>query len=70
MDQGWIRAGRIQGDVLGPFPGSGMAIEGRHRPPKWPKIAINGPFVAMWASEKVPGWSNMAYDSFSVEPII
>ena len=42
----WIKVGHIQGDVLGPFPGSAMAIGGgRQRAPKWPKIAINGPFV-------------------------
>ena len=40
MDQGWIKLGHIREDVLGPFPGSGMAIRGRHRAPKWPKIAI------------------------------
>ena len=33
--------------MLGPFPGSGMAIGGRHRAPKWPKMAINGPFGAI-----------------------
>ena len=47
MDQGWIRAGHIQGDVLGPFSRSGMAIGERHRAPNWPKNAINGPFVAI-----------------------
>ena len=47
VDQGWIRAGHIQGDVLGPFSRSGMAIVGRHRAPKWLKIAINDPFVAI-----------------------
>ena len=46
MDQGWIKLGYIRDNVLGPFPGSGMAIRGRHRAPKWPKIAINGPFGA------------------------
>ena len=47
VDQGWIRTGHIQGDVWGPFPGSGMAIGGRHRAPKWLKKAIIGPFVAI-----------------------
>ena len=47
MDQGWIRAGHIQGDVCGPFPGSALAMEGRHRAPKWLKNATNGPFVAI-----------------------
>ena len=46
VDQGWIRAGHIQGGVLGPFPGSQVAIGGRHRAPKWPKMAINDLFVA------------------------
>ena len=32
---------------MGPFSGSEMAIGGRHRAPKWPKNAINGPFVAI-----------------------
>ena len=41
MDQGWIRAGHIQGDVWGPFPGTALATGGRHRAPKWPKMAIN-----------------------------
>ena len=35
------------GVVLGPFPGSGMAIGGRHRTSKRPKMAINGCFVAI-----------------------
>ena len=47
MDRGWIKSGHIQGDVFGPFPGSEMAIGGRHRAPKWPKTAINGPFGAI-----------------------
>ena len=47
MDRGWIKSGHIQGDVFGPFPGSEMAIGGRHRAPKWPKTAINGPFVVI-----------------------
>ena len=47
MDRGWIKSGHIRDDVLGPFPGSGMAIGGRHRAPKWPKTAINGPFVVI-----------------------
>ena len=32
---------------MGPFPGSGMAIGGRHRAPKWLQKAIMGPFVAI-----------------------
>ena len=47
VDQGWIKSGHIRGDVLGPFPGSGMAIGGRHRASKRPKMAINGSFVAI-----------------------
>ena len=30
VDQGWINLGHIHGNVLGQFPGSGMAIGGRH----------------------------------------
>ena len=37
----------IRDDVLGPFPGSGMAIGERHKAPKWPKTAINGCFVVI-----------------------
>ena len=37
VDQSWIRAGHIQGDVFEPFSGSGMAIGGRHRAPNWLK---------------------------------
>ena len=47
MDQGWIKSGHLQGDVLEPFSGSGMAIGGRHRAPKWPNVAINDPSVAI-----------------------
>ena len=47
MDRGWIKSVHIRGDVLGPFPGSGMAIGGCHRAPKWSKMAINGHFVAI-----------------------
>ena len=47
MDQGWIKSGHIQGDVLDPFPGSGMANGERHRAQKWSKNAINGHFVAI-----------------------
>ena len=32
VDQGWIKLGHIQDDVLGPFPGSGMSIGGAIRP--------------------------------------
>ena len=28
VDQGWIKVGHIQGDVIGPFPGSRTAIGG------------------------------------------
>ena len=37
----------MQGDVLEPFSGSEKAIGGRQRAPKWPKKAINDPFVAI-----------------------
>ena len=47
MDQGWIKSRHIRDDVLGPFPGSGMAIGGRHRASKRPKMAINGRIVAI-----------------------
>ena len=47
MDQGWIKSGYIRGDVFEPFPGSGMAIRGRHRAPKCPQKAINGHFGAI-----------------------
>ena len=47
MDQGWIKSGHIRGDELRPILGSGMAIGGRHRVPKWLQKAINGPFVAI-----------------------
>ena len=47
MDQGWNKSGHMQGDVLEPFSGSGMAIGGRHIAPKWPNVAINDPFVAI-----------------------
>ena len=33
--------------MLGLFPGSRMAIAGRHRAPNQPKMAINGPFGAI-----------------------
>ena len=36
VDQSWIRAGHIQGDVFEPFSVSGMAIVGA---PNWPKLA-------------------------------
>ena len=55
MNQGWIKSGHMQGDVLEPFSGSEMAIGGRHRAPKWPKKAINDPFVAI----SRPGSSKM-----------
>ena len=47
MDQGWIKSGHLQGDVLEPFSGSEKAIGGRQRAPTWPKKAINDPFVAI-----------------------
>ena len=37
VDQSWIRAGHIQGDVFEPFSGSGMAIGGRQIGPNWLK---------------------------------
>ena len=55
MDQGSIKSGNIQGDVLDPFPGSGMADGGRHRAQKWSKNAMNGHFVAI----SRPGGSEM-----------
>ena len=56
MDQGWIKSGHIRGDVLGPFPGSGMATGERHRASKRLQMAINKPLVAIsW-----PGGSEMA----------
>ena len=65
MDQGWIKSGDIQGDVLGPISGSGMAIGGRHRAPKWLQKAINGPFVAISrhnGSKLVnQGWINLGH---------
>ena len=47
MDQGSVKSGNIQRDVLDPFPGSVMANGGRHRAQKWSKNAINGHFVAI-----------------------
>ena len=47
MDQGWIKSGHLQGDVLEPFSASEKAIGGRQRAPKWPKEAINNTFVAI-----------------------
>ena len=47
MDQGWIKSVHIRGDVFRPISGSGMAIRGRHRAPKWLQKAINGPVVAI-----------------------
>ena len=47
VDKGGINSGHIHGNVLAQFPGSEMAIGGRHRAPKWPKTAINGPFGAI-----------------------
>ena len=38
----WIKAGHIQGDILGPFPGSGTAIGWRHRAPKGHKLPFCG----------------------------
>ena len=46
--QSWLNnTGHIQGDVLGPFTGSEMAIGGRHRASKWPKMAKKGAFLAI-----------------------
>ena len=55
MDQGSVKSGNIQRDVLDPFPGSGMANGGRHRAQEWSKNAINGHFVAI----SRPGGSEM-----------
>ena len=55
MDQGWIKSGHLQGDVLESFSGSEKAIGGRQRAPKWPKKAINDPFVAI----STPGGSKL-----------
>ena len=46
VEQGWNKLGHTRGDVLEPFPGSIMAIGGRHMPSKWlkwAKIAILWP---------------------------
>ena len=55
MDQGWIKSEYIRGDVLEPFPGSGMAIWGRHSAPNVadlelpePLMAANALFMAFW----------------------
>ena len=47
VDRGWIKSVHIRDDVLGPFPGSGMAIGGHHRASKRPKMAINDRIVAI-----------------------
>ena len=64
MDRGWIKSGHIRGDVLGPFPGSGMAIGGRHRAIMAIK-AIKGPFGAITrpgGSKLVDqGWINLGH---------
>ena len=39
--QGWINLGHTHGDVLGQFPGSGMAIRGHH-------MVQKGLFMAFW----------------------
>ena len=51
MDRGWIKSGHIQGDVLGPLPGSGMAIGlggviGFKRA-FWPFYGLCGLFMAL-----------------------
>ena len=46
MDQGWIKVGHIQGDGLVPFIPPEIVIWGPYRGPKWPKLAINGAFLA------------------------
>ena len=55
LDQGLIWPGHICSNVFGPFPGSGKAFVGRHRPPQWPKMARNGPFAAIKTLE-APKW--------------
>ena len=58
MDQGWIKSGHIRGDVLGPFPGSGMATGERHGASKRLQMAINGPLVAILLAWRLRnGWS-------------
>ena len=51
--------------MLGPFPGSGIALRGCHRAPKWLKKMINGPFVAInrpGGSKLVDqGWIKLRY---------
>ena len=50
VDQNGSRFDQVRkhpGDVLDPFPGSGMADGGRHRAQKWSKNAMNGHFVAI-----------------------
>ena len=65
MDQGSIKSGNIQGNVLDPFPGSGMANGGRNRAPKWLQKAVNGPFMAIsrpGGSKLVnQGWINLGH---------
>ena len=47
LDQCLIWPGHIRNNVFGLFHGYGKAFRGRHRPPKWPKIAKNGPFAVL-----------------------
>ena len=65
VDQDLIKLRHIRGNMLGPFPGSRIALRGRRRAPKWLKKAINGPFVAInrpGGSKLVDqGWINLGH---------
>ena len=54
MDQGWIKVGHIQGDGVVPFVPPEIVIWGPYRGPKWPKLAINGVFLAKSAPGATP----------------
>ena len=66
MDQGWIKLRHIRGNMLGPFPGSGIALRGRHRAPKWLKKIINGQAQAhkqaRWLQTGGKGWIKLGYN--------
>ena len=48
VDQDWIKAGHIWGDVWGPFSGPELPKGGAIGPSNWLKMAINGLFVAIY----------------------